>query len=70
MYVHADVDSIFGRLYYYLDAKHRYEQPGGASVDLFTWQAGDDPNCVHFPYLEALRNKSPSRAGGVGSFEA
>jgi len=50
----ADGNSIYGRLYYHLDAKYRYKQNDGTSVHLFTLKAGDDPNCVHFPFLEAV----------------
>ncbi|WP_223670229.1 hypothetical protein [Kangiella shandongensis] len=31
----TDPDLLFGRLYYYLDKKHRYEQDDGSIVYLF-----------------------------------
>lgn len=45
---------LFGRLYYHLDAKHRYTQDGGAQVHLFTLMVGDQMHCVNFPYLAAV----------------
>ncbi|WP_426994382.1 hypothetical protein [Methylomonas sp. CM2] len=45
---------LFGRLYYHLDAKYRYEQDGGAKVHLFSLQVGSERHCVNFPYLAAV----------------
>lgn len=45
---------LFGRLYYYLDAKHRYQQDGGALVCLFLLNFQGKGHCVHFPYLASV----------------
>jgi len=45
---------LFGRLYYHLDAKHRYQQDGGAWVNLFHLNVENKGHAVHFPYLAAL----------------
>ena len=45
---------LFGRLYYHLDAKHRYTQQGGASVHLFLLDVQGKGHSVHFPYLAAI----------------
>jgi hypothetical protein len=45
---------LFGRLYYHLDAKHRYQQEGGASVHLFLLNVQDKGHSVHFPYLSDI----------------
>jgi hypothetical protein len=50
----ADPDIVFGRLYYHLDAKHRYRQDDNSLVNLFTLKAGEDRHCINFPYLAAL----------------
>jgi hypothetical protein len=49
-----DGDIIFGRLYYHLDEKYRYVQPGGAEVHLFSVVVGGDHHCVNFPYVASL----------------
>lgn len=45
---------IFGRLYYDLDAKHRYQNDGGAWVNLFHLNIQNKGHSVHFPYLAAI----------------
>jgi hypothetical protein len=48
-------DSVFGRLYYHLDRIYGGEvKPGEARKVFFTQRAGDDANCVNFPFLEAV----------------
>lgn len=47
-------EMLFGRLYYHLDEKYRYEQDGGAKVHLFSIQVGSKRHCVNFPYLAAV----------------
>jgi len=50
----CSAEMLFGRLYYHLDAKHRYTQDGGARVHLFSLKVGDQMHCVNFPYLAAV----------------
>jgi len=50
----CSAEMLFGRLYYHLDAKHRYTQDGGAQVHLFSLKIGDQMHCVNFPYLAAV----------------
>jgi hypothetical protein len=45
---------LFGRLYYHLDAKHRYKQENGAVVGLFHLNIQGKGHSVHFPYLAAI----------------
>ncbi|MBA3756513.1 MAG: hypothetical protein H0X02_09905 [Nitrosomonas sp.] len=45
---------LFGRLYYHLDAKHRYKQGSGAWVSLFLLNIENKGHSVHFPYLSAI----------------
>ena len=45
---------LFGRLYSYLDQKHRYKQDNGALVPLFYLKVGDKRHAVHFPYLAGI----------------
>lgn len=47
-------EMLFGRLYYHLDEKYRYEQDGGTKVHLFSIQVGSKRHCVNFPYLAAV----------------
>jgi hypothetical protein len=51
----ADVNSIFGRLYYHLDPLYGQEkdEKGGAKA-FFMAMPGDDPDRVNFPLLEAV----------------
>lgn len=49
-----DADIIFGRLYYHLDQKYRYEEKGGGTVHLFSIVVGGDRHCVNFPYVASL----------------
>jgi hypothetical protein len=49
-----DPDIIFGRLYYHLEPKYRFEQPDGLKVHFFTLAAGEDRHCVQFPLLAAV----------------
>lgn len=50
----TDADIVFGRLYYYLDQRHRYEQPNRSVVHLFAFEAGGQRHCIHFPYLASV----------------
>jgi hypothetical protein len=45
---------LFGRLYYHLDAKHRYKQDNGALVSLFYLNFQGKGHSVHFPFLAAI----------------
>ena len=45
---------LFGRLYYHLDAKHRYKQGNGAEVNLFLLNVENKGHSVHFPYLASI----------------
>ena len=58
----VDPDTVFGRLYYYLEKKHGYRQNDGSAVHLFALAVGGDRNCINFPYAESilaeLREKS------------
>jgi hypothetical protein len=45
---------LFGRLYYYLDAKHRYKQDNDSLVNLFHLNLQNKRHCVHFPYLASI----------------
>ncbi len=45
---------LFGRLYYYLDAKYRYKQDSGSHVSLFHINLNGRGHCVHFPYLASI----------------
>ena len=47
-------EMLFGRLYYHLDAKHRYTQDNNAKVHLFSLKVGSEMHCVNFPYLAAV----------------
>ena len=50
----VDVDIVFGRLYYHLDEKYGYKRKDAPRVCLFTPVAGDDLNCVNFPYAASI----------------
>ena len=51
----ADVNSIFGRLYYHLNQKYGYQLVGdNRRVAFFTPVAGADKNCIQFPLLESV----------------
>ena len=50
----TDTHELFGRLYYHLDQKYRYEQKDGAMVHFFGLVVGDEKHCVNFPYLSGL----------------
>lgn len=45
---------LFGRLYYHLDTKYRYQQAGGAMVHLFSLKVGSASHCINYPFLCAL----------------
>ncbi len=49
-----DADIIFGRLYYYLDNKHAYQQADESWVHLFAKNAGSDRHVINFPVLSSL----------------
>ena len=50
----VDNDIIFGRLYYHLNNMYNYEHLDGTLVTLFTLTAGEETNCVNFPYLASI----------------
>lgn len=50
----TDPEELFGRLYYHLDRKYRYQQENGSFVHLFAFTAGTDRHCINFPYLSAI----------------
>lgn len=50
----VDPHIIFGRLYYHLDFKYRYQTSNDAWVHLFSFEVGDDKHCVNFPYLDGI----------------
>lgn len=50
----TDPHVLFGRLYYHLDHKYRYDQENGARVHLFAFQTGNDRHCINYPYLAAI----------------
>jgi hypothetical protein len=51
----VDDDSIFGRLYYHLEAKYgEPEEDGKPRKMFFSPVVGGDENCVNFPLLEAV----------------
>jgi len=52
--LHCSPEMLFGRLYYHLDAKHRYTQDNGTQVHLFSLKVGPEMHCVNFPYLAAV----------------
>lgn len=52
--LNCSAEMLFGRLYYHLDAKHRYTQDNGAQVHLFSLKVGQEIHCVNFPYLAAV----------------
>ncbi len=49
-----DEHILFGRLYYHLDAKHRYKTDENAYVHLFAFAVGNNRHCINYPYLAAL----------------
>lgn len=51
--LNTDVDLLFGRLYYHLQAKYG-SKDGDSEVPFFAPVAGELRNCVHFPRLEAV----------------
>lgn len=48
----ADPEIIFGRLYYHLDKKYRYEQSDGSKVNLFALRVVKDIHAVNFHYFQ------------------
>ena len=50
----TDAELVFGRLYYALDARHRYTQADGSRVALFQMRVGGDRHIVNFPLLESV----------------
>jgi len=46
---------VFGRLYHHLQQVHGEKaEPGKAAIVFFTPIAGNKPNCINFPLLEAV----------------
>ena len=50
----TDADELFGRLYYHLDHKYRYQQENGSFVHLFAFALGSERHCINYPYLAAI----------------
>jgi hypothetical protein len=52
----TDDDTVFGRLYHHLDRVYGEEErdDGRGRRALFTPLAGNEPNCINFPLLEAV----------------
>jgi len=50
----VDPNSIFGRLYHYLNRKYGYKNDDGSLVLVFSPRIGPDENCVHFPLMESI----------------
>ena len=50
----VDVDIIFGRLYYHLNRKYRYEQPNGSKVSFFSLDIDESRRSVQFPMLSSI----------------
>ena len=50
----VDGDIIFSRLYYHMNRKFSYMHDDKTKVVFFTLRAGDDINCIHFPYMAAV----------------
>jgi len=50
-------DIVFGRLYYHLANKYKYtDHDNGKApiIRLFEFQVGNDPKCVHFPFMASV----------------
>ena len=45
---------VFGRLYYHLDKRHRYQQSNDSWVHLFSIVVGKQRHCINFPLLSAV----------------
>jgi len=52
--LHCAPELLFGRLYYHLDAKYRYQQDDGSHVDLFFLNFQDKGPAVRFPLLASI----------------
>jgi hypothetical protein len=52
--LHINADELFGRLYYHLDQKFRYDQDNGAKVHLFSIVVGSEKHCINYPYLAGI----------------
>jgi hypothetical protein len=50
----VDPEIVFGRLLYHLDHKYGYDDEKGSRTPFFTPWAGDDRNCVNFPYMASV----------------
>jgi hypothetical protein len=50
----VDGDIIFGRLYYHLANKYKYQHSVKEEVKIFEFKVGDDSKCVHFPILASV----------------
>jgi len=47
-------DIIFGRLYYHLANKYKYQHEPNVIVKLFEFEVDGDLKCIHFPYLASV----------------
>ncbi len=50
----CNAELLFGRLYYHLDQKYRYEKDDGTKVVLFDIRVGEKKHAVQFPYLASI----------------
>ena len=50
----VDRDIIFGRLYYHLENKYKYQQHDGVWVYFYTLSLGTDIKCINFPYMASV----------------
>lgn len=54
--LNVEPNLVFGRLYYDLDFRYRYEQNDSvkSKVHLFSLSVGNDKHCINFPYLTSI----------------
>ena len=50
----VDGDIVFGRLYYHLDEKFRYQNSNESWVHLFAKELGGEKHCINFPLLNGV----------------
>ena len=55
-YFGVNKDIIFGRLYYHLANKYKYQHEPNVTVKIFEFEfeVDGDPKCIHFPYLASV----------------
>jgi len=52
--IKMDSQLLFGRIYYDIDKRYRFEQDDGSKVHLFALQVGSDRHTVNFPLLAGV----------------